>query len=141
MALFSFLCCLMWPLSLFLANTRLDFLDYTLPAALLLLTFYLYKREHKFYFLPLGTIALVEPKLALFPLLFIVLETIVKRGNNNLVLKVFTVIIPLLIVFPAFRGQTIFQTDYEAQQGVIRNTQLYPDVITARVFTTKHGFI
>ncbi len=70
-----------------------------------------------------------EPKVALFPLIFFALRKNIKLSLIFLFIS--------LINFNRFWGQTIFKPDYEAQQSVIRQTLLYPNTFTARLFHNK----
>lgn len=74
-------------------------------------------------------IPIIEPKLILLPLIYFAF-----RKNIKLFL-VFLFI--FIIIFNRFWGQTIFKTDYEAQQEVIRQTLLYPNPLSARIFHNK----
>lgn len=70
-----------------------------------------------------------QPKLLLFPVILFAL-------NKKWKLLLFSIIL-FLLFFNRFWGQTIFKNDYEAQQLVIRQTQLYPNVLLARLFHNK----
>jgi len=126
-----------WPLSLFLANTPADFISYALPLLLLILILILARYGIKFHLIPLFFIPLIEPKLAVFPLLFALLNYFYSSNKKKSVLYILVALLALILAWNTFRGQTIFVPDYEAQQKVIRKTQLYPSVITARLFQNK----
>ena len=119
-----------WPISLILHNQNLDVVKYILPAILLLVSFLMYKKNKENYFLPTFLIPFIEPKLAILPFLITLL------GKKKSIF-IFISLIPLLIFMKPFWGQTIFIKDYEKRQEVIRNTYLYPNVITARIYQNK----
>jgi len=126
-----------WPFNLYLANTKGNFINYLIPLLLLCLSFLLYKKGQGLFLFPALVIPLVQPKLALFPLLLVLfLWPFVKRNKLyylNLVLSFFV----LLFVLLPFKGQTIFTPDYEARQAVLRKINLYPNPFLARVFQNK----
>lgn len=72
---------------------------------------------------------LFEPKLVLFPLILFALKKNLKLFLLFLVIFMFS--------FKSFWGQTVFKPDYEAEQSVIRQTLLYPNVFLARAFHNK----
>src|SRR3989344_456053 len=82
--LFIILAISFWPISLFLANTPSDFVSNLIPALLLLLSCYFYKSGFRYYLLPIISIPLFEPKLALFPIFFIVLDLIFNKFDDIL---------------------------------------------------------
>lgn len=125
-----------WPLSLFLANTPGDFGKYIIPAILLAFGFFLKSKDFKLYFLPILIIALIEPKLALFPLIFFLFQFAFEKRRYDLLLAI-TSLLVLIFSWKSFYGQTIFVPDYEARQEVIRETQLYDSVLLARLFHNK----
>jgi hypothetical protein len=130
------LCLALWPINLFLANTLPGFLSYIVPALLFLLSFFLYKKYPKYYLLPILFIGIFEKKLLLLPVVFYGLEMIMGFDRKKLVLFMVSLVL-LVVYFPSFRGQTVFTRDYQAEQLVLRNIELYPDVITARIFQNK----
>jgi len=127
------ICLLFWPLSLFLANIPSDFIHYLIPIAFLACFYLLYKNKNFLYPAPLLAIPFFEPKLALLPLITFLL---LNKNKTNLISLMISVII-LISIFPAFKGQTIFHPDHNAQQEVIRNTQLYTNIFEARLFHNK----
>ena len=126
-----------WPLSLFLANTRQDFIGYAIPAVLVVLSFILSKLRPRLYFLPLLAIPFIEPKLAALPILIAFLDLFWKKTSKKTYAFLFLSLIILLVSWKPFIGQTIFTPDYQARQAVIRKTHLYPTVFTARLFQNK----
>lgn len=121
---------IMWPIALILRNWNLDIIKYILPGVLLLISFFMYKKGKKYYFLPTFLIPFIDPKLAILPFLI----TLFGKNKNIFIL---ISLIPILIFFKSFWGQTIFIRDYEKTQEIIRNTYLYPNVITARTYQNK----
>lgn len=129
---------LFWPISLFLTNTFQDLIVYAIPALLILLSVILYMHKKIWYIFPLTLIPLIEPKLTLFPTLFLLTELLFSQKGRVINTVFLSLAVVLLIVkFNGFYGQTIFVPDYEAGQEVIRNTHLYPNVIMARTFQNK----
>lgn len=133
----SFLILFSWPLNLYLANTKSDFLDYLIPLVLLSLAFLLYKRRFRFYLLPTLLIPVFEPKLAFFPVLFTLLFTPFSKDKKFPIVFFIISIMALFVVWKSFWGQTIFIPDYQARQEVIRNIHLYPNPPLARIFQNK----
>lgn len=126
-----------WPLSLFLANSYNNFIGYLVPAAFLITSLILSKKQLKYYFLPILFIPFFEPKLALIPLGIAVLKLFQSKIKKAPMIFLFLSLIVFLISWKEFSGQTIFTPDYEARQAVIRNTQLYRTVFMARLFHNK----
>jgi hypothetical protein len=135
---------ILWPISLYLSNSQSDFIRYVIPTLLLITSYLLWKRNSKLYIIPTLTIPFFEPKLAVFPLTFFATLTVSQLLLNkktaptwfSLIAIGFS-LIALAVFWKPFWGQTIFHRDYEAEQLVIRNTQLYPNVILARIFQNK----
>lgn len=130
------LCFLFWPISLLVANTFGDFIRYIIPAFLVGLSIISLRAGYKFFVLPILLIPFVEPKLAVLPLIIVVILLLLHRNKKYMI---FTLVSFLILIFTwkGFWGQTIFQTDYEAQQEVIGKSYLYPNVFTARLFQNK----
>jgi hypothetical protein len=126
----------LWPINLYLANTPQDFLTYVIPAILLLVSRYLYIKYPKYYLVPILAIGLFEKKLLILSIIFCLLELITKFSKKTLIFLGISIII-LTFSFNSFKGQTIFNKDYEAEQLLIRNIHLYPDIYTARFFQNK----
>ena len=126
-----------WPLDLFFANSFGNFIKYLFPTLLLIISFILFQKQSKFYFLPILIIPLFESKLALIPFGIVVFDLLqVKIKKIPKIFLLFSLII-FLISWKDFSGQTIFTPDYEARQAVIRKTQLYQTVFMARLFHNK----
>ncbi len=127
----------LWPISLYLKNIPQDFIIYLIPALLTFVSYLLYKKSGNYYILPLLIIPFIEPKLSLFPILFIVCDIIFgKKSISKFALLAISLAV-LILFWKSFWGQTIFIPDYEARQKVIRETQLYPSVLLARIFHNK----
>ena len=116
-----FLSLILWPINLFLNNTLSDFFSYTLPVIFLSLSL-----VSPFFILLIG---IVETKLILLPIIF----SLINKKWLILILS----LVGFLFQFQNFKGQTIFIPDYEAQQTILRNTYLYPNIPMARVFQNK----
>lgn len=128
---------LFWPLNLFLVNTTHNFIAYSIPPALLILSYILYKKDFEFYLLPIFLVPFFEPKLAVLPLLFSLINLILeKKRRKYLFFTIFAIII-LASKWSSFAGQTVFTSDYEARQAIIRKTHLYSSVFIARTFHNK----
>lgn len=121
-----------WPLSLFIANTHIDFLHYILPVIFAVLSFLLYKRGHKYYYLPLFLIPFIEPKFAILPFTFIILNL-----NKKNLAYLFVSIIIIFLFFKSFYGQSIFRYDYQGQQQIFQEEKLYNSIFMARLFQNK----
>ena len=132
-----FLILLFWPLNLFLANTLTDWLHYILPAILLIISFLLFSKNSKSYIFPVLLVPFIEPKLTLLPILISLFVLITDKNKKIALITFFLSLIAFCIVWKPFWGQTVFKTDYEAQQSVIRKSQLYPNVFMARSFQNK----
>ncbi len=109
-----FLILIVWPISLFVNNTPKDFLNYLLP--------------------------FLNPKFAIFPLLFIVIYFRFKKPvltlKTQALLIVISTIILILFLKP-FYGQTIFITNNDAKQELIQKGNLYNSIFLARLFQNK----
>lgn len=127
---------ILWPLNLYLKNTLPDFVNYIIPAILILISYFLYTKEQKYYLIPLIFIGIYEKKLAILPLIFCGFEII-----TNFRKEAFSFFVIALSIFfwqfTSYKGQTVFNRDYEGEQLLIRNIHLYPNVLTARTFQNK----
>src|SRR3972149_9031981 len=132
-----------WPLTFFLANNTTDFLTYSSFSLLILLTFFLFTKKYSFYLFPLIVIPFIDPKLSAFPILASTVAWFLEaRGGRKLILNwttaaLFLSILAVGIQWKEFKSQTIFFSDYEAQQKVLRNITLYPNIFSARLFQNK----
>lgn len=125
-----------WPLSLLFSNTFPDFVRYLVPTLLVIFCLFLYDKKLKYYFLPVIAIPLVEPKLALLPLLFFLISFIVKK-DKSLVKYILVSLVILVFFWKPFFGQTIFKFDYQASQLALQKSHLYNSIPLARVFQNK----
>lgn len=147
-----------WPVSLIIHNQNSELITFLTPAILLALTYNYYSKNCWYYVLPLLLIPAIAPKLTLFPVLFLLFDYFVNyhpefssgskkkilKGVQNDNIRVVFVIISIVLIainWPQFKGQTVFTSDYEAQQLVIRNQQLYPTPLTARIFHNKFRIV
>lgn len=126
---------IIWPLSLFLANTLPETLTYFLPALIIQIT--LLSNQKPIIYLLFTAIPLIEPKLAPLPLLFFLFQAAIPHKNLKLTPFIALSIVVLFIQFKPFLGQTIFIKDYEARQQILRNINLYPHPLFARTFENK----
>ena len=126
-----------WPLDLYLANTPDNFLKYSIPSVLLILSFVLFASKSSFYPLPILVIPFIEPKLALLPIATISLTWLWNRSERKYILFLIVSLLVFLLNWKPFFGQTIFKPDYEARQEIIGRSYIYPNVFTARLFQNK----
>jgi len=132
----SILTLILWPVNLYFKNTLSDFASYIVPAILLLISYFAYSKNNKYYVAPILFIGIYEPKLLILPLIFCFIELVI-----NFKKEVFSFFIISLVVFfwqfGEWRGQTVFNRDYEGEQLLIRNIHLYPNIPMARLFQNK----
>lgn len=83
-------------------------------------------KDFTHYLLPL------DPKFAILPLLFVLIYFQFKKPKLLLIS-----LIPLIIFFRPFFGQSIFTFDYQSQQKILQEQKLYPNIFTARLFQNK----
>lgn len=126
----------LWPLNLFLNNTLTDFSSYFLLFILTGTSLGLYLKKSKTYSIPLFVMGIISPKMVLLPVLIFIIDIILEYRHYK-ILPLAASLILLAIMFKPFVGQTIFNKDYEAEQLILRNTQLYPNVLLARTFQNK----
>ncbi len=125
-----FLSIIFWPLNLFINNSPKTFLVSVAPAILTALS---YQEPLFLLFIPI-----ISPKLLLFPLIFILVVFYFKKiSKTNVFLFLIFYSFIFLLRWPDFYNQSIFPYDYEAQQQVVRDTQLYDSVFLARLFHNK----
>lgn len=101
-----FLVLVTWPISLFLNNTPKDLLNYLLP--------------------------FLNPKFAIFPLIFVLIYFKFKKP-----LLILISIVILVIWIKPFFGQSIFITNNDAKEMLIQKGNLYNSVFLARLFQNK----
>lgn len=130
-----------WPTSLYLANSKVDFLRYIIPSVFIIISFFLFKKKKKYYLIPLFLIPFFEPKLSVLPLLAVFTDFIFDKKLIKLIFGITISLVILLFNFQEFKGETVFQKDYEAQQLVIRNIHLYPKPLIARIYQNKGRII
>jgi len=127
---------ILWPLSLFSSNTFPNFIHYIIPSLLIVISLFLYDKKFKYYFLPILAIPVVEPKLAILPVIYFLINLIVKRDKSFFKYLAISIII-LGIFWKPFFGQTILKFDYEASQLAIQKSHLYNSIPLARTFQNK----
>ncbi len=128
-----------WPLSIFFANTPKDFLNYLLPTLLILIAYLLYRRKNQYYLVPTLAIPFIQPKLAVLPLVFVIIDGIYSFKSKKKINKfvIIASLIILMLFFKPFRNQSIFVTDNNSKQEVIQKIHLYPNIPLARLFQNK----
>jgi hypothetical protein len=124
-----------WPLELFLANTTKEFINYILPCLIICLSYFLYCKKSRYHLLPILILPFVQPKLALIPLSYVAIDTLLNKKLNKILLLLSIVI--LIIFSKTLINQSIFIKDYNSQQTIVRNSLLYPNIPLARVFQNK----
>lgn len=131
-----------WPIALFEANTLSDFILYFVPVLPIMLTYFFYTKVKTYFFLPLFLIPFISVKLALLPVIFTASYIVIQKkySKTNLLLIILSALIFIFTWHPFF-GQSIYVKDYEAQQKVIRDQQLYPSILLARTFSNKAKII
>lgn len=127
---------ILWPLSLFFSNIFPDFIRYITPSLLIIISLFLYDKKFKYYLLPILAIPIAEPKLAILPILYFLINWIIKR-DKSFFKYLATSIIILGIFWRPFFGQTILKFDYEAGQLAIQKSHLYHSIPLARIFQNK----
>lgn len=127
---------LLWPISLYRANTLPNFISYIIPIFIVAISFYFYRQGKSFFLLPLLLLPLISPKLLPIPLIVSSTFYITDRKRKYFLYLLASLFL-MTVFFKPFWGQTIFKPDYQARQKVIRNTYLYPNVFLARVFQNK----
>lgn len=125
----------LWPLSLLLAN-RINSFQYFIPAFLILISYLVFIHFPKYYIFPLLLIPLFEPKLSLISISVASFEFFNHRTRLNFLILIFSILF-LIFSWKAFIGQTIFNTDYESEQKILANVNLYPSILEARIFQNK----
>lgn len=131
---------LFWPTGIILKNTYPEKFLYLIPAFLIAISFIVYSQKRSTYAIPIVLMPLIAPKFALFSLVFCISNYILQKNNLNRVLILMS-ILTFIYVWKPYYGQTIFVKDYESQQTVIRNTQLYDNILIARIFHNKARII
>ncbi len=110
-----FLILITWPISLLLNNTFKDFLSYIFP--------------------------FINPKFAIFPLLFVVIYFKFKKplftGQGVKALLILISLIIFVLFLKPFYGQTIFISNNDAKQEIIQKANLYNSIFLARIFQNK----
>jgi len=131
-----------WPIGLFLANTKSDFINYLLPTLLVGISFFISYKKNKLYPVPLLIVPFIEPKLALLPISIILADLLFFKDKTKHII-VFLLIATLIfaINFKSFKGQTVFLSSNNDVQKVIQKSQLYPTVFLARTFQNKPRII
>jgi hypothetical protein len=131
-----------WPTALFLVNTKGDFINYLIPALLIVLSYFIYRKKTELFIFPLLFIPLFIPKLTIIPLIASILSLVFEKTNSKMsVLFIIFAVFLTMFYSKNLYGQSIFPPDYEKQQEVIMNSQLYPNVLTARIFNNKGRII
>jgi hypothetical protein len=126
----------LWPVNLYLKNTLPDFISYVIPALLLITSYFLYSKQNKYYLAPILLIGIYEKKFAILPLIFCFFDTITNFKKETVSLLVVSLTI-FFWQFTPYRGQTVFNRDYEGEQLLIRNIHIYPNIPMARAFQNK----
>jgi len=86
-----------WPLSIFFANTPKDFLNYLLPTLLILIAYLLYRRKNQYYLVPTLAIPFIQPKLAVLPLVFVIIDGIYSFKSKKKINKFVIIILQIKV--------------------------------------------
>ena len=135
-ATFSFLTLILWPVNLYLKNTLPNFVSYIIPAIFLLISYFAYSKNSRYWLTPVLLIGVYEPKLVILPVVFCFIEMIINYKKETLSFLIIALAI-FVWQFGRWEGQIVFNKDYEGEQLLIRNIHLYPNVFTARLFQNK----
>lgn len=130
-----------WPISLYLANNQTNFFKYIIPSIFIIISYFLSQKKKKNYLVPIFIIPIFEPKLSILPFVAVLIDFIFDKRILKLLIGIAISLIVLLFNYKQFKGETIFQKDYEAQQLVIRNIHLYPKPLIARIYQNKARII
>lgn len=130
------LCLALWPINLFLNNTTNDFLHYLIPSLIIIVSYVLYKKGKILHLFTILLVGIFEVKLLPIPFIYI-LFYLYKYKTKAVIVPLLISLLLIAVSFKPFMGQTVFNKDYEAQQLVLRNIQLYPNVFIARLFQNK----
>ncbi len=133
---YIFFVLLFWPISLFLSNNSSEFWLAFIPAILLSLSYFFYKRSFLVSNLFILIISFFSVKLVLFPLFYFLLSFCIKPSKLKFIFVILSLCV-FLFNFNNFKGQTVFQKDYEKEQQIVRDSQLYGSVFIARAFHNK----
>ena len=129
-----------WPLSLFLSTNTSELIRLAFISVFLLLSWKFFRKSiiYSTFILP---VAILEPKLSVLPIFAIAIKIIFegakKRNKFEVLLPLAVSLLVLGMNWNSFVGQTVFKTEYEERQLLIRNQQLYPTVLSARVSYNK----
>ncbi len=121
-----------FPISLFFTNTFGNFTHYIIPAILVVISYLLFTRSYKYYFIPIFIIPFIEPKFVLLPLIL----SLLNLNKKNLMPIILSTAL-LIIFFKPFFGQTVLVRNRDAEQKIIQKSNLYNSVILARIFQNK----
>lgn len=130
-----------WPISLYLANSQTNFFKYIIPSIFIIISYFLSQKKKRYYLVPIFIIPVFEPKLSILPFVTVLIDFIFDKRILKLLIGIAISLIVLLFNYKQFKGETIFQKDYEAQQLVIRNIHLYPKPLIARIYQNKARII
>lgn len=131
--LLVFLTVLFWPLNFLLHNSLEQTFHFFLPSILAIGGVGFMKNFLIGRSVVLGAIPLVNSSLLFVPLLISTL----KRNIFNYLLIALVVGSSLFFAWKPFLGSSIFYFSLDDQQKIIRQTYLYPDIYTARLFQNK----
>lgn len=128
----------MWPIAILTHNTPPDAAGYLLPVILLLCSYFLWKRKKEWWGVPLIFVAIVSPKLALFPLLLFAALLVTSKTRKTLLYIFFFCALFISAMFSKeFIGQTVARITHDEQQALVQQTNLYDSIFVARVMHNK----
>lgn len=126
-----------WPTSLYLANILTNFIRYIIPTIFIIISYILFKTKKTYYLIPLFLIPFCEPKLSILPIFAVCLDFVFEKKTTKFIIGLLVALIVFGFNFNSFKGETIFNKDYEAQQLIIRNIHLYQTPLLARIYQNK----
>lgn len=128
---------LIWPLSFLLHNSISEFGFYFFPTLLIGSSLFLFVKRKFYWTAPLLVIGVFNPALALFSVLATLANSLLIYKNKLGWILVVLSLIVFVFGFNKFKSESVFYFDHNDQQVALRNTYLYPDVYTARIFQNK----
>lgn len=128
-----------WPYSFFVKNGYEIIIMFLSPTITIILGIVLFLKNSRLYILPFLLLPLIDQKLVAFSLTFLLISIffLKKHTAKQSVLLLVLFFFISSININQFYGQTVFRLDYEQQQKITRDTQLYDSIFIARMFHNK----
>lgn len=126
----------LWPISLVLTNDLITLIPFFLSLVIVCLSIYLIYRNSDTWYFPMVLLPLID--IHFFPLLiFLFTYSVFQRNKKATLFFILPVILIIFLTWKNFQPHSIFIFDYESKQAILRNINLYPNPIYARVFQNK----